>query len=420
MKTEETSQASSRAKPGQKYIYLAFANASEYARLIEQPTAYRHYIIAAVKKHPELFPEGMAEGFRFHDSYHSKKQQIRLRRIKVKSSGEVFTLHPTFVMPYMIARTDEVEKALYLRHWGVPFAALSYVFGRDAMFWYRAWLAFGRPALVGTTVKAAARLPSHLAADEKFTWLQGEEVYVPVTVGAQCVLGVSLVTTADGAQLTAAYGEFADEAHQLEATYAPQTVCLDGWKATQQAWQTLFPALQVILCFLHSVLALKERCHGPLRKEVLRRAWHIFGAKTKAHFSQRCRRFSEWATDKLSGAVAVAAQKLCLRRQRFTQAFAFPGAYRTSNPVDRILDHFDRILYAMRYFHGDKTTAKWALRAIALHYNFHPYGPRLRHDQPERLSPFADLNGFHYHPNWLHNFLLASSMGGLPSHHKFR
>jgi hypothetical protein len=41
------------------------------------------------------------------------------------------------MMPYMIARTDEVEKALYLRRWGVPFEALVYVFGRDSMFWYR-------------------------------------------------------------------------------------------------------------------------------------------------------------------------------------------------------------------------------------------------------------------------------------------
>ena len=42
---------------------------------------------------------------------------------------------------------------------GVPFDALAYVFGRDAMFWYRAWLAFGRPSLVGTTVKEPQTLP---------------------------------------------------------------------------------------------------------------------------------------------------------------------------------------------------------------------------------------------------------------------
>jgi hypothetical protein len=29
------------------------------------------------------------------------------------------------------------------------------------------------------------------------------------------------------------------------------------------------------------------------------------------------------------------------------------------------------------------------------------------------VSPCADLNGFQYHPNWLHNLLIASSMGGL-------
>jgi hypothetical protein len=46
-------------------------------------------------------------------------------------------------------------------------------------------------------------------------------------------------------------------------------------------------------------------------------------------------------------------------------------------------------------------------------WNLHPYGTRLRRDQPSRVSPFHDLNGVQYHPNWLHNLLIASSMGGL-------
>jgi hypothetical protein len=50
---------------------------------------------------------------------------------------------------------------------------------------------------------------------------------------------------------------------------------------------------------------------------------------------------------------------------------------------------------------------------MALQWNFHPYGSRLRRDQPSRVSPFHDLNGFQYHPNWLHNLLIASSLGGL-------
>jgi hypothetical protein len=37
----------------------------------------------------------------------------------------------------MTAMVHEVEKALFLRKFGVPFWALSHVFGRDHMYWYR-------------------------------------------------------------------------------------------------------------------------------------------------------------------------------------------------------------------------------------------------------------------------------------------
>ena len=67
----------------------------------------------------------------------------------------------------------------------------------------------------------------------------------------------------------------------------------------------------------------------------------------------------------------------------------------------------------MRYCHATTASARLAVRAMALQWNFHPYGSRLRRDQPLRVSPFHDLNGFQYHPNWLHNLLLASSLGGL-------
>jgi hypothetical protein len=67
----------------------------------------------------------------------------------------------------------------------------------------------------------------------------------------------------------------------------------------------------------------------------------------------------------------------------------------------------------MRYGHGTADSARLAVRAMALQWHFHPYGVRLRRDQPLRVSPFHDLNGLQYQPNWLHNLLIASSMGGL-------
>jgi len=66
-------------------------------------------------------------------------------------------------------------------------------------------------------------------------------------------------------------------------------------------------------------------------------------------------------------------------------------------------------LYAMRYCHATTASARLAVRALALQWNFHPYGPRLRRDQPMRGSPFHDLNSFRYHPNCLSNLLIASS-----------
>jgi glycosyltransferase involved in cell wall biosynthesis len=47
--------------------------------------------------------------------------------------------------------------------------------------------------------------------------------------------------------------------------YQPCSVCTDGWEATPQAWQRLFPKITLMLCFLHSILKIKDCCMGALR-----------------------------------------------------------------------------------------------------------------------------------------------------------
>jgi hypothetical protein len=398
---------------GRKSICLPFESEAQYQACVADVAQYREYLTKMVGHHPELFPQAMGQGYTFHDCYRSRKQGVILRRIKLKGNAEVFTVRPSFLMPYLSARTEAVEKALFLRQWGVPFAALASVFGRNAMFWYRAWLSLGRPNLVGTTVKRADTMPQDLVADEKITWLAGEEVVVPTTVGGGCVLGISVAETADSDSLEEAYGEFVTEAREVVADYQVRSVCTDGFHATREAWGRLFPQLTLVLCYLHSILKIKERCRGALRRQVLDRAWHVYQAATKGQFSQRLRRLSEWANATLDGPVAEMVHKLCRHREDFTPAYECPPAARTTNAADRLLNHLDRVLYAMCYCHGHPASARLAVRAWALQWNFHPYGPRLRHEQPSRSSPFADLNDFHYHPNWLHNFLIASSMGGL-------
>jgi len=398
-----------------KRICVPFESEAQYEACVADPECFRQHLEARHAEHPELFPARVAEGFGFHDKSWSLKQQLWTRRIELTATEERCQIRPSFVLPSMTARTEEVEKALYLRHGGVPFDALASVFGRNAMFWYRAEVALGRPSLVGSTVKQPQRLPEDLLADEKHTWALGHKIYVPTTVGGGGILGAAVAKSASAEALEVAYGEFAQEARERSPAYSPKTVCTDGWDATQSAWKSLFPAGCIILCFLHSALTVAERCGRDLvlRTRVLARVWEVYQAPTRAQFSQRLRRLREWATTPLSeGVVREMVLKLCRKGPQFVHAYRFPTAHRTSNALDRLMHHQDRRLYAMRYLHGTPESARLAVRAMALQWNFHPYGARCRGDDRTRCSPFHDLNGFEYHPNWLHNLLIASSMGG--------
>jgi hypothetical protein len=156
-----------------------------------------------------------------------------------------------------------------------------------------------------------------------------------------------------------------------------------------------------------------DRCRGELRHHVVERTWRVYPAMTKRQFAQRLRRLAEWTPMHRSGAVAEMVLKMCCQRADFTPASECPQAHRTSNAVDRLRNYQERLLYAMRYCHAPTASARLAVRAMALHWNFHPYGARLRRDDPSRVSPFDDLTGCQYHPNWLHNLLIASALGGL-------
>jgi hypothetical protein len=398
-----------------KSICVPFESEAHYAKCVADPALFRRHLLAVFERHPELFPDAFAEGFACHDRYRSRKLALVVRRIKLTRTGDVFLLRPSFLMPYLIGRTEEIARALYLRQWAVPFDALAYVFGRNAMFWYRAWCALGRPSIVGSTIKDASRLPAHLVVDEKHTSLDGGRVYIPTTVAGGCILGASVVASASAEDLTTGYGEFAEEALDLSPEYAPETVCADGWEATQTAWRTAFPGVTIVLCFLHAIIKLRDRCrkNGRVREAVLTKAWGIYQAATRAQFSQRLRRFREWAEAQLpEGLLRQTVLKACAKGPRFAVAYAFPGAARTSNAVDRLMNYQDRLLYAMRYFHGTQASARRSVRAMAMLWNFHPYGARTRRADPSRCSPFQDVNEFQYHDNWLHNLLIASSMGG--------
>jgi hypothetical protein len=141
---------------------LCVMQKQQYGKCVENHWECRKYLNGQIKARAELFPEAISVGYSFHDKYQSRKLKLTLRRIKLKQSEEVFTIRLSFALPYCVARTDDVEKALYLRLWGVPFTTLAHVFGRNEMFWYRAWIALGHANLVGATAKSEAAMPMKL------------------------------------------------------------------------------------------------------------------------------------------------------------------------------------------------------------------------------------------------------------------
>ena len=409
------------AKPSRRIVVPC--SPTVYDQIIGDSQLFRAYLEQATALYPELFPPAFAEGYWLHDVIHSKKMpQVPLRRVKLTATGEVYTVVPSFVLPYRMGSTDEVEKALFLRRFGVPFWGLTYVFGRNDMYWQRLVQHLGRCDLVGTTVKDATRLPPHLIVDEKHMRLNGERAYIALTVGEDCVLGAAIALKAMPRELTEAYSEFKQEALRLDAAYAPQTVNYDGWEHTQRAWVALFPAVVIIRCFLHAFLRIRDRCKRldtyPL---ICHLVWRIYHATCQTAYYRDFKRLLVFAETYLSGEPLKAVVRFKAKRAQLAKGLFYPGCHRVSTMLDRHMQSLTRCLYMARDFHGHRSSAHLEARAWALMHNFWPYCPRaLARSESPFTSPFHKLNHLCYHDNWLQNLLVATSCQHVLVHHKIR
>src|SRR5215216_2081743 len=103
------------APRGQKTICLPFQSEEHYEQCVRSPDLFRKTLMESYEQHPELFPARFGEGFTLDDKRHCERQQLWIRRIRLRTTRQKFTVRPSLVLPYMIATTDEVEKGLYLR-----------------------------------------------------------------------------------------------------------------------------------------------------------------------------------------------------------------------------------------------------------------------------------------------------------------
>lgn len=403
------------AKPSRRIILPI--EKMKYQTIVADRVSFRAWVDMMYTEFPELFPEAFAEGYHLHDLRQSSKlPEVSIRRIRLPRTGEVFRVVPSFVLPYMTGYTADVERALFLRRFGVPFWGLTYVFGRNDMYWQRIVAQLGRYDLVGTTVKDVELLPDHLLADEKFTSLNGKRMFVATTVGADVILGAATSPTAQTSDLTDAYGEFRTEALRLKPGYQPETVNTDGWKQTKLAWQNLFPLIFVIRCFLHAYMRIRDRCKSTsVFTEIRAMIWHIYHARSHTTYWRRYRDFLAFAREHLKGEALKAVNRFEKKRAELYKGWLYPGAHRVSTMLERHMQPMTRCLYMGRDFHGHRNTAHLLIRGWTLLHNFLPYCPRARSPRTREqaaspyISPFQKLNQKQYHDCWLQNLLVATS-----------
>jgi hypothetical protein len=385
-----------------------------YLDLIGDPGRFRAWLDAALGDCPELFPQAFAQGYTLKDARASAKTGLRTRRVRLKRTGQSFSVRPSFVLPYQAALAADVADGLFLRGFGVPFWAIARVFGRDHSYWYRLEVSLGRNSVAGATARRA-ELPEHLLADEHHQTRGGEKNFIATTVGAGCCLGAALARAADAESLGAAYGVFKQEAQDVRPGYRPSTVNTDGWAGTRQAWLALFPLAALLRCFLHGWLSVRRR--GKHLKEVFgglaSRAWAAYRAPSRRGLAQRLRRLREWARRHVDSAVVLReVEALCGRGGEYGEAYRHPGGHRTSSALDRLMRSMSRYFERGQHLHGSAGACELHCRAWALLHNFRPWHPAAARANGGWRSPAERLNKHRYHDDWLQNLLVSASLGG--------
>ena len=389
----------------------------EYDCIMSDNKYFKERLDSNIKKHPELFPAEIRNGYRLYGSTReSKKQLISMRRIEIKGVKRgIYQIYPSFVMPYMTALSKDAWKILLLGMYRVPDWVVAKIFEKDEKHIQRLKRHLGNCSMVGSTVKGTTPVPKNIVADEKHSRKQGEKVYIATISAKDCFLCSGIAKAADETELTKAYNVFAKEAHDIELDYQAKTANTDGWRATIAALKNaLGEKLIVISCFLHAVLSIKNvatKKNAELFSEIKHKVWNVYKAKNKICFSQRIRRVREWAQGISETKIKEKILKLCEKKYSFMPTYENDKAHRTSNMIDRLMDFMDKFLYNRKYLKGKEQTAQKSITAFYISHNFRPYAPETVKKHNCR-SPFEKMNGFQYHDNWLQNMLIATSRNG--------
>ena len=106
--------AAKRSSPpvrGHKTICIPCSQ-QEYEQVVGDPEAFRKLLDQQIQATPELFPPEIQRGYRMKDVYTSRKTGCKLRRIELRNL-ESYLVRPSFLMPYLSGRTEDVQAPLF-------------------------------------------------------------------------------------------------------------------------------------------------------------------------------------------------------------------------------------------------------------------------------------------------------------------
>src|SRR4051812_30964424 len=84
----------------------------QYERIVDEPARFRDFLDGLIATSPELFPPEIGRGYRMKDAYTSRKTGWKIRRIDLRND-ESYSVRPSFLMPYLSGRTEDVQAPLF-------------------------------------------------------------------------------------------------------------------------------------------------------------------------------------------------------------------------------------------------------------------------------------------------------------------
>jgi hypothetical protein len=106
-----TAEPSIEPARGHKTICIPCSQ-QQYERIVDDPVLFREFLGGQIEATPELFPPEIRKGYRMKDIYTSRKTGWKLRRIDLRND-QSYLIHPSFLMPYLSAYTEDVQAPLF-------------------------------------------------------------------------------------------------------------------------------------------------------------------------------------------------------------------------------------------------------------------------------------------------------------------